>query len=218
VYGLTEYLLVAAVEAAERLAHDEREGDLVGRSIGDARVRAAEDGELHVSGPALALGYLGGSVPVDEIATGDLGRIDGAGRIVLTGRRKEMLIRGGENIYPALYEGLLAERAGLGAAIMVGVPDAHADEAVVLFAVPRPGEDAVAARSRLVALLAGPRSPLDSHAHPDAVLGLEEVPRAGRSGKPDRAALTRIAARHLGRALPDERLVSAERTLAPPVG
>ena len=64
-----------------------------------------------------------------------------------------MIIRGGENIYPALYEPLLAEAADLEAAVMVGLPDEHADETVVLFAVPRPGSSADAARDRLAALV-----------------------------------------------------------------
>jgi acyl-CoA synthetase (AMP-forming)/AMP-acid ligase II len=211
VYGMSEYLLVATITAAERLAHDERGGDLVGRPIEGVRLRIAEDGELHVAGPAMALGYLGDRLPVEEIGSGDLARLDDQGRLVLVGRRKEMLIRGGENIYPALYEPLLADGADLAAAVMVGVPDVHADETVVLFAVPRKGDDAEAARSRLVALVASPASPLDRHARPDVILGLGSLPRAGRSGKPDRRLLVQIAAERLGRPVPDDPLLP-ERT------
>ncbi len=204
IYGMTEYLLVAAIDAVERLAFDEREGDLVGRPIDGVHVRIAADGELHVGGPALALGYLGDELPVGELASGDLARLDAAGRVVLVGRRKEMLIRDGQNIYPALYEPLLADGADLEAAVIVGLPDIHADETVVLFAVPRAGGDPEAARARLATLVASSRSPLDRHARPDVILGLETLPRTGRSGKPDRRELVRIAAARLGRPSPDD--------------
>lgn len=199
VYGMSEYLLIASITAAERLAHDEHAGDLVGRPIGDVRVKIADDGELHVGGPALALGYLGDPSSTADLPSGDLARFDALGRIVLMGRRKEMLIRDGENIYPALYEPLLAEAAGLSAAVMVGVPDAHADETVVLFAVPHPGGDPEAARTRLAALVGSPASPLDRHARPDAIFGLAELPRAGRSEKVDRRELVGIAAVRMSR-------------------
>ena len=203
-YGMTEHLLVATIGAADRLAHDERDGDLVGHPVDRVRLRIADDGEVHIGGPALALGYLGEPMPATELPTGDLGRVDAAGRLVLLGRRKEMLIRDGENIYPGLYEPALAEAAGLAAAMMVGLPGSDGDETVVLFAVPQRGDDAESARARLAALVAGPKSPLDRHAHPDAVLGIAELPRAGRSGKPDRRALARLAAVRLGRTLPDD--------------
>jgi acyl-CoA synthetase (AMP-forming)/AMP-acid ligase II len=207
VYGMSECLLVAAIDAAERLEDDERGGDLVGRPIDGVRLRIANDGELFVGGPALALGYLGDAAPATEVASGDLARLDASGRLRLVGRRKEMLIRAGENIYPALYEPLLADGADLEAAVMVGVPDVHGDETVVLFAVPRAGGDAEAARTRLAALVARPSSPLDRHARPDVILGLASLPRAGRSGKPDRRALVQIAAARLGRPAPDDPLL-----------
>jgi acyl-CoA synthetase (AMP-forming)/AMP-acid ligase II len=120
------------------------------------------------------------------------------------GRRKEMLIRNGENIYPILYEQALADRAGLAAAMMVGLPGADGDETVVLVAVPLAGEDPESARARLLALVSSPRSPLDRHARPDVVLAIRTLPRAGRSGKPDRRALAQFAARRLGRTLVDD--------------
>lgn len=210
IYGMTEYLLVAAVDAVERLAYDERGGDLVGRPIDGVRLRIAADGELHIGGPPLALGYLGDALPVGDLASGDLARLDASGRLVLVGRRKEMLIRAGENIYPALYEPLLADGADLEAAVMIGLPDIHADETVVLFAVPRAGGDPEAARARLALLVASPVSPIDRHARPDVILGLEVLPRTGRSGKPDRRELVRIAAARLGRPPPDDPLLPEE--------
>jgi acyl-CoA synthetase (AMP-forming)/AMP-acid ligase II len=209
IYGLTEYPTVATIEADERLGHDERDGDLVGRPFDGVTVRVAPDGEVHVSGPGLALCYLGEPLGAGEVATGDVGRLDADGRLVLLGRRKEMLIRNGENIYPPLYEPALADAAGLEAALLVGVPATDGNESVVLFAVPRRGETVAAARARLAEVVASPTSPLDRHARPDVVLGIAEVPRSGRSGKPDRRALAAIAAARLGRPLLEDPVLPA---------
>jgi acyl-CoA synthetase (AMP-forming)/AMP-acid ligase II len=122
-----------------------------------------------------------------------------------------MIIRGGENIYPALYEPLLAEAAGLEAAVMVGLADEHADEMVVLFAIPHGGGSPDAARARLADVVGATSSPLDRHARPDVILGLATLPRSGRSGKPDRRALVRIAAARLGRPMPDDPLLPESR-------
>jgi acyl-CoA synthetase (AMP-forming)/AMP-acid ligase II len=207
IYGLTEHMLVASVDAAERLAHDEGHGDLVGRPFPGVTVRVAGDGELWISGPGLARGYLGtdgtdgngtNDRPATELPTGDLGRLDEQGRVVLLGRRKEMLIRGGTNIYPALYEAPLAAAAGLDAVFLVGVPDAAGNERVVLVGVQGAGVPPAVARQRLVAAAAGRHSPLDDHARPDAIVILAAVPRSGRSAKPDRPAMAAEAARVLG--------------------
>ena len=198
VYGMTEHLLVALVDARERLAFDERDGDLVGRPLPGVRLRTDDAGELRVAGPALARGYLGEAGPVPELPTGDIGALDADGRLVLRGRRKDMLIRRGENIYPSLYEPALATAAGLETAVMVGVQQPDGDEAVVLFAVPSRGGDPEDARRRLEALVRGGRSPLDRHAQPDLVVGIAELPRSGRSAKPDREALRALAAARLG--------------------
>ena len=194
VYGLTEHLLVARVEAEERIAHAEREGDLVGRPFPGTGVRIARDGEIWLSGSALARGYLGDLAPARELPTGDVGHLDELGRLILLGRRKEMIIRDGVNIYPGLYEARLAAAARLEAAFLVGVRGPDANELAVLVGVPRPGDGVETARARLRAVARGPSSPLDAHAQPDAVTMLSSVPRAGRSGKPDRAAIAASAA------------------------
>jgi acyl-CoA synthetase (AMP-forming)/AMP-acid ligase II len=209
VYGMTEMLLVTAVRGEERLEHDDRDGDLVGSPIAGARIRVADDGEVWVSGPGLARGYLG-EAPVEEIGSGDVGRLDD-GRLVLLGRRKEMLIRGGENIYPGLYEPALVERAGLADAALVGVPDELGDERAVLWVVPPTGERAEAALARVGRLLGGPDTPFDVHARPDTILALERLPRAGRSDKVDRRALVTLAARRLGLAEPRDPLLPVPR-------
>jgi acyl-CoA synthetase (AMP-forming)/AMP-acid ligase II len=123
------------------------------------------------------------------VDTGDAAHLD-AGRIVLAGRVKDMILRGAENIYPGLYEPAL-HVPGVDLAVLVGVPAGDGDERLVAVVQPQPG---MAARDLRVAL-AGPLRRMGS-ARPDAVL-LADVPLAGRSRKPDRAAAAAFASRYL---------------------
>lgn len=184
VYGMTEILPVAVATGREKLAH-RGPGDLLGTPLPSVRVRTAPDGELLVSGPNLCRGYLG-RPPMEEHATGDLARLE-EGRLVLLGRKKDMLIRGRTNIYPGLYEPAVAALPGVAEAVIVGVPDDHGDERVVLVLVPdRPRADpealAASVRSRLPSVV-------DAAVLPDEVVVLDRLPVAGRSRKPDRDAL-----------------------------
>ena len=65
--------------------------------------------------------------------TGDLGTMDARGRVRVTGRVKEMIIRGGENLFPAEIENILLEHPGVAEAAVVGVPDDRWGEIVVAF-------------------------------------------------------------------------------------
>ena len=109
VYGMTEVLPVAIADGDEKLAFDGA-GDVVG-TLAPGIEALVHEGELIVRGPGLALGYLG-EPPLTELRTGDLARIepldDGRTRVVLTGRTKDMFIRGTTNIYPGLYEPIIA--------------------------------------------------------------------------------------------------------------
>jgi len=73
------------------------------------------------------------------LRSGDLGTMDSRGFLKITGRIKDMIIRGGENIYPREIETLLLEHPGVAMAGVVGVPDAHWGEqvgAVILAKLP----------------------------------------------------------------------------------
>jgi olefin beta-lactone synthetase len=259
VYGMTEILPVAVVEAREKLAHA-GDGDLVGAPLPGTRVRldpvegeepeggrdgvgepGRDDvvGELVLSGPSLMAGYLhdldaparGAGARATEHRSGDLARVDGAGRLVLVGRTRDMIIRGTTNIYPGLFEPRIAALDGVGEALLVGVPQVDGDERVALVVTsasgdprpdaatgPEPRPDAGAAVhldphhplvDRVRAALPGV---LDHDALPDVVLHADRVPLAGRSRKPDRAALSRAAATLVPAAplaVPDPRVPAA---------
>ncbi|MCY7342980.1 MAG: hypothetical protein LH603_14365 [Pseudonocardia sp.] len=125
-----------------------------------------------------------------EHVTGDLARLDG-GRTVLTGRSKDMTIRGTVNIYPGLHEPVITRLPGVAAALLIGVPDAIGDERVVLALVPAP-DAAPGLVDRVAVALPGV---IDASALPDEIVSIDAVPVAGRTRKPDRAALRARLAR-----------------------
>lgn len=69
----------------------------------------------------------------DWLHTGDLGRMDARGYIKITGRVKEMIIRGGENLFPAEIENAMLEHDAIGEVAVVGIPDEKWGEQVVCF-------------------------------------------------------------------------------------
>lgn len=141
------------------------------------------EGELIVRGPNLMQGYH--NKPAETAAalqngwyhTGDLARADPNGYLTITGRLKEIIIRGGQNIAPAeVEEAVLSFPAVLDCAV-VGAPHQHLGEVPVVFVVPRPGHEMQAA-----ALIEHCRAQLSSYKLPDAVHLVSEIPRTG-SGK-----------------------------------
>jgi len=146
VYGATETGPVSVVlRAQEAMAHVGSAGRaapgvdvrIVGNEVG------GEIGELWIRGPNVMRGYH--REPDAEnfrdgwFHSGDLGRMDEDGFIEIVGRCKDLIISGGENIYPAEIENLLAGHADVAEAAVVGVPDERWGEVPVLAVVPRAG-------------------------------------------------------------------------------
>ena len=190
VYALTELFPAAAVEEAEKAAFT-GEGDLVGHPLPGVAARLDESGELLLTGPGARHRYLG-EEPDPWVRTGDRAALTADGRIALAGRCKDMVLRRAENIYPGLYEPAL-HLPGVELAVLVGVPDGEGDERLVALVQPRSGAD----RRRLRSALEEPLARMGS-ARPDTVL-FADVPLAGRSRKPDRAAASRLCAEELAR-------------------
>ena len=97
-------------------------------------------GEICARGYSLMLGYnddpeaTAKTIDADGwLHTGDLGTMDSRGFIKVTGRVKEMIIRGGENLFPAEIENILLEHEDVAEVAVVGVPDARMGEAVAAF-------------------------------------------------------------------------------------
>ncbi|CCB66575.1 class I adenylate-forming enzyme family protein [Hyphomicrobium sp. MC1] len=113
--------------------------DPLGASLGHET-----EGEISVSGPHVAVGYLIGNDVIEPIRgtplkTGDLGIIDADGFVHITGRSKDLIIRGGMNIAPSEIDSVLSGYAGVREAAAVGVPDRIYGEEVVCFVVEAPG-------------------------------------------------------------------------------
>jgi fatty-acyl-CoA synthase len=93
--------------------------------------------------------------------TGDLATMDERGYCKIAGRLKEMVIRGGENLFPAEIEAVLHEHPGVAEVAVVGVPDARMGEELAAFVRPAAGEEpsAEALRAHVRARLAAPKTP-----------------------------------------------------------
>ena len=98
------------------------------------------EGEITVGGPQMAIGYLADDGSIDpvrgkRIKTGDLGIRDAEGFIRVTGRSKDIIIRGGVNIAPLEIDDVLLRHPGMLDAAAVGVPDKIYGEEVVCYVV-----------------------------------------------------------------------------------
>jgi malonyl-CoA/methylmalonyl-CoA synthetase len=139
-YGMTETLLTLS----NPLEGERRPGS-VGLPL--PGVEAALDGvdeqgigELFVRGPSLCRGYWGrrAFAPDDWFATGDLASMADDGDVSIRGRRTELIITGGHNVYPAEVEAVLARHPGVVEVAVVGLPSAEWGETVVAYVVGDP--------------------------------------------------------------------------------
>ena len=185
-YALTEMAsTVTATEAGMNRAALGTSGSVLpGREVS-----ISGDGEILVRGETLFAGYLAGgalSLPLADgwFATGDLGRLDAAGRLVVTGRRGNRFVSGGENVQPEAVEAALARLLGVAEAVVVPVADAEFGFRPVAFV--RPSGDAVPSAD---VLRSGLRETLPGVAVPVAFYEWD-----GPAGiKPDRRALAKRA-------------------------
>jgi len=99
-----------------------------------------QDGELVTRGPGIFAGYLKNPEENEKsflrggfFRTGDRARIDRSGNLKITGRTKDIIIRGGENISPALVEELLCSHPGIADAAVIGIPDRELGEKVCAY-------------------------------------------------------------------------------------
>ncbi len=130
-------------------------------------VRDGEVGELYVKNAMLVAGYHGNEDAMREsmhagyFSVGDLARRDGDGRFFIEGRKRDMVITGGVNVYPAEVENAIEEHPQVLEAAVVGVPDPEWGERVKAFVVARSGEriDGEELKQFLRERIAGPKVP-----------------------------------------------------------
>jgi acyl-CoA synthetase (AMP-forming)/AMP-acid ligase II len=173
-YGLSESTVALTFNPI-----DDRRPGTVGKPLGGLELRVVDtdggplpvghDGEVIARGPNIMRGYL--NKPAQTAAalqdgwlwTGDVGHFDDDGYLVLVDRKKDLIIRGGENISPSEVEAVLQTHPSVAQAAVVGRPDPVMGEEPVAFVVPTPGATINEA---------------DVIAHCRAVLARFKVPRA----------------------------------------
>ncbi|MCY4206545.1 MAG: class I adenylate-forming enzyme family protein [Roseovarius sp.] len=141
------------------------------------------EGELICRGPNVMQGYLNKPEATASALrdgwyhTGDLARADANGFLTITGRLKELIIRGGQNIAPAEVEETIVQMDGVRDCAVVGVSHKTLGEVPVAFIVP---EDAKPPDLQAIRAFCDDRLP--TYKHPNAVKSIREIPRTG-SGK-----------------------------------
>ena len=161
---------------------------------GDGReADVGEPGELLLRGPQMFSGYWNAPERTADVVdadgwlhTGDLATRDADGAYRICGRKKEMYISGGENVFPGEVEAALSSCPGVGEVVVIGIPDARWGEVGRAFVVARQGEHVTEHR-----VVSHARERLAGYKVPKSVVVLPEIPRLG-SGKPDRGALARL--------------------------
>jgi acyl-CoA synthetase (AMP-forming)/AMP-acid ligase II len=115
------------------------------RGVDGELVTAGEIGQIHLRGPSNFLGYWDNPDATEAALdrdrwyrTGELGRVE-HGLLFLEGRGTDLIIRGGENIYPIEIENRLIEHPGIAEVAVIGVPDRVLGEEVRAVVVPKPG-------------------------------------------------------------------------------
>ncbi|SOZ99791.1 AMP-dependent ligase [Cupriavidus taiwanensis] len=157
-YGLTETAAVTCItppvdkvkvgSSGLRLPYQSVRVIQAGSEKGTARDCApGEAGLIIVKGPAVFPGYLGAEqsaswVDGEWLDTGDLGYLDEDNWLWITGRAKDLIIRGGHNIDPKMVEEVLFANPAIQDAAVIGAPDAHSGEVPVAYVVLKPGSEA----------------------------------------------------------------------------
>jgi long-chain acyl-CoA synthetase len=152
-YGMTE----AAPVVSLNVPWSNRVGT-VGQPIPGVEVCAFDDdakpmasgriGELWIRGPVIMKGYYRKEAETREVITpegwyksGDMGTVDADGYLTITGRKKEMIIVGGENVYPQEIESAIGEHPAVAEAAAIGRPDPSRGEVVVAFVTLHDGQE-----------------------------------------------------------------------------
>jgi long-chain acyl-CoA synthetase len=202
-YGIPVVQLAGGTETGFMCGNhpSQRKHGSIGRPTLNMRVRILDDaghplppgqeGEMVVDGRQMASAYWQGPdalvpIPQDGFRNGDLARRDEDGYIYITGRTKDVIIKGGVNIAPLEIANCLLEHEDVADAATVGVKDGIYGEVPVGFAAPRPGR-----RVAEAALLAHCRAKLVAFKVPAAVLVVDAIPK-NANGKIDRHGLAAL--------------------------
>jgi long-chain acyl-CoA synthetase len=203
-YGLSETLFISA-----RSRETFPVSGYVGEPLAGLQLRivddegsvasAGEDREVQVLTPDLMAGYLDAEGCLVEInsgdwfSTGDVGHLDSHGSLSITGRKKDLIIRGGVNISPAAVEEILAQVAGISEAAAVSIPHELYGEDIVAVLKVEPGVEFDAV---LDSVIAHAKHNLAPHQQPARYIAIDEFPRTA-NGKIQKARIRELVAEKL---------------------
>ncbi|MGC1374505.1 MAG: class I adenylate-forming enzyme family protein [Candidatus Sulfotelmatobacter sp.] len=201
-YGLSETLFVTARSQAGG-----GQG-YVGKVLPGVSIRVSgqqqslggpAEGEVQILTPDLMAGYLdaeGELTPIDAsewFATGDIGHLDENGTLCITGRKKDLIIRGGVNISPAAIEEALTQVEGVAEVAVVSIPHELYGEDIVAVLKLNSG---LALESMLDSLIAHAKRHLAQHQLPARYITIDEFPRTA-NGKVQKSRLRELLAEKL---------------------
>jgi acyl-CoA synthetase (AMP-forming)/AMP-acid ligase II len=199
-YGMLE----CGTQAHTTLADDPKEVcGTVGRPVPEMGIRVVGDnaqdcaqgevGEILTFGPSVTIGYYNNpdannrSFTADGwFRTGDLGVFDDKGHLRIAGRKKEMIIRGGANIYPREIEEVLYQHEKVLDAAVVGIPDPRLGEKTCACIVPKPGQSFT-----FEEMLAFLRPKIATYKLPEMLEIMKDLPRTP-TGKIQKGPLSKI--------------------------
>ena len=185
-YGLTESTVVCTTQRRDRPKVVGSVGvPLPGFSVkilddDHNQIPTGELGEICARGPQVMKGYYRMPEATAEtirdgwLHTGDIGRVDAEGNIYVVDRKKDIIIRGGLNVYPRDIEEVLFEHPAIAEAAVIGRPDPEYGEEVIAFVVLRPGVNAAAEE-----ILAFCRERLAKYKTPKEIYFIASLPKSG---------------------------------------
>jgi long-chain acyl-CoA synthetase len=199
-YGLTETSPMITLVEPEQA---EAKMGSIGRAVPGVEVRIVDEndqqvvlgeaGEIITRGPHVMKGYFRRPEATAQriregwLYTGDVGKLEADGYYYHLGRRDDMIITGGLNVYPAEVENLIYTYPGVQETIVFAIPDARRGQVIGAAVVPRAGE--IIGEKELLAFL---RGNLANFKVPDKIVMRESLPRTS-SGKSIRDAETLLA-------------------------
>jgi non-ribosomal peptide synthetase component E (peptide arylation enzyme) len=161
-------------------------------------VPAGEVGQLHVRGAATSSGYFGnkeatlqawGALGMEGwYKTGDLARLDEEGYLTIVGRIKDMIIRAGQNVYPAEIENLLLTHPKVSQAVLIGIPDPVLGERACACVVTVPGQSL--SFKEMITFLK--TKGLAVHKLPERLVVMAQFPHLADGQKVDKIALKQM--------------------------
>ena len=187
-YGMTECASQVATATPEQVR---AKPGTVGKPLDGTTVRIVDDqgrdlplgeyGEIVVSGATVMQGYLDQPPTNGTFHTGDIGYLDADGDLWIVQRRSDLIVSGGENVYPSEVESVLRQHPAVEDACVVGLPDPEWGQRVAAMVALRTGQSLAEAD-----LIAFSRERLAGYKQPRKIVFVDELPQTA-SGKVQRA-------------------------------